>query len=300
MVKKGEKTKKSSNKLFFIIKIISSLIIGFLPSFLYIFLFKQYGSPFLNYLQFLLDFKSSWGAWISAVVISFLITFIWRLIRSKKIQKILSNKLILIPLILAVLGIIFLISLQSYLYVNFVLGSDVLLKLSADKDNIFFTDNPTEDVTFKTSLTINPFCTAQCNYELFDISNWNKIETDSFTITSILSNSKKYTLNNHGLVPGSQELIRFEVVCKSKKTLLCYTSEEESKRSVLVTLNYDLSEEDKEFKNKSKSEIILFRETLDVINNKLNNSRVNIDSINNSLPTELFSSQSKNLSEQLL
>ncbi|MCK9595890.1 hypothetical protein M0R19_01760 [Candidatus Pacearchaeota archaeon] len=300
MGKKEIKTNKLFERISFAVKIIFSLIIGFLPSFLYIFLFMQYGSPFLNYIQFLLDFKSSWGAWISAVVISFLITFIWKLIRSKKIQKIFSNKLVLIPLILAILGIIFLISLQSYLYVNFVLGSDVLLKLSADKDNIFFTDNSAEDIIFKTSLTMNPFCTAQCNYELFDISNGNKIETDSFTITSILSNSKKYTLNNHGLIPGSQELIRFEVVCKSKKTLLCYTSEEESKRSVLVTLNYDLSEEDKEFKNKSKSELILFRETLDIINNKLNNSRVNINSINNSFSTELFFSQSENLSKQIL
>ncbi len=300
--KENKKEKKSSKeKIIFILKIIIPVILGFLPSFIYVAMFIQYGSAFTNYMHFLSNLDSSLGAWISAVVMILLIYFIeWIIQSGKNFMKIIKNKYILTILILSFLGIIFLVSVQLYLYFNFVLGSDILVKLSADKDNIFFINNSAEDITFKISVVMNPFCSAQCGYKFYDISKGENIETGAFNITTILPKFKTYTLNNNHLVQGSQVLNRFEITCRSKKTLLCYTKEDENKRAVLITLNYELSEEEEKFKEDSRVEIISLGKTLYSAEDMLNESRANINLINNSFPAEVFSQQLENMSNMFV
>ncbi|MCL5018648.1 MAG: hypothetical protein M1416_02700 [Candidatus Pacearchaeota archaeon] len=280
------KIKEFIRKNFFIIKIFTSIILGFLPSFLFIALFVQYGSPFSNYIKFLLDLNSSSGAWISALVMSFFAFFIISLIASgEKLKKILSNKPLVITLFILLAVSIILISVQLSLYVNFTLRNDVLVELSSDKENIFFTDETDYDLTFKTDLAMNPFCSAECEYEFFDISEGKMIDEGSFNTTTIISQLKTYTLKNNNLIEGSQELKRFEVSCRSKKTLLCFTSEQESKRAILITVNYILDEEDKIFKNDSRNEIINMKEILYFSDGKFNETLLNIKSVNNLFST---------------
>lgn len=296
--KSGKKEEKSlKEKIVFLLKIIIPVILGFLPSFMYVSMFIQYGSAFSNYAHFLLNLDSSLGTWASAIIIILILYFIEWVVSRKHLRNIIKNKFILAILILSFLVVIFLVSVQLYLYLNFVLGSDILVKLSADRDNIFFIDNPTEEITFKMSVVMNPFCSAQCEYKFFDISRGQMIETGAFNITSILSKSKTYTLNNDNLIQGSQVLNRFEVACKSKKTLLCYTKEEENERAVLITLNYELSEEEKTFKENSKGEIISLGKMLYSAEGILNKSRANIGLINNSFLAESFLQQVDNMSD---
>jgi len=303
MKKRGssEKKEKHKKRIFFIFKVVTSVILGFFPSFLFVVLFIQYGSPFSNYLKFLLDFNSSFLAWISAIIIGFFVYFIIGAIKTKKnFKKILKNKFLLVVLICCFVIVLVLISVQAYLYVNFVLKNDILVKLSADKENIFFTDNPSEDITFKISVTMNPFCSALCKYEFLDISSGKEIETGSFNIPSIFSKYKTYTFNNKNLVQGSQILNRFEVSCKSERNLLCYTKEKEVKRALLITLNYELTEEEKKFKENSKEEIVSVWQGIYSSRGKLNESISNINSINNSFSTEIFLHQTNNLSNIFL
>lgn len=289
-----KETKKNFINIKFILKILFSLVIGFLPSFLFITLIIQYGSPFLNYIKFLFNFKSSWIAWIASLIISSLVFFIIKIIKSKEsIKKILKNKYLMITIIFSSLVILFLIFTQLYLFLNFTLRNDILVRLSADKDNIFFTDNPDEDITFKISVTMNPFCSAGCDYEFFDISNGKEIEKGFFNTASIVPKYKTYTLNNTNLVEGSQIINRFEVSCKSKKNLLCYTKEEESKRSVIITLNYDLTKEESELKENSKKAIISLSEILYSTNKNLEESVKNINSIGDSFFSDNFLEESK-------
>lgn len=297
-MKKGvsKKSENSFEKVFLAVKVLVSVIFGFLPSFLFIAFFIQYGSVFSNYIKFLSDFNSSLGAWISAIVISLFVYFILGFIKREKKLKGGINKKVIIILALLFAVIFVLISIQLYLYVNFTLRNDILVQLSADKENIFFTDNSREDITFKIDLIMNPFCSAQCEYEFFDISSGKEIESGSFSITTILSQSKTYTINNEKLIEGSQELKRFEVTCKSERTLLCYTREEESKRAILVTVNYELSEDEKIFKNDSRNNITKLEEISYFSKGNLNELQRNINSINNSFSTENFSMQAGNLS----
>lgn len=292
------KEKKGFKIIGYFLKFILSLFLGFLPSFLFVLLFVQYGSPFSNYLKFILNFNSSWIAWISAGIIILLINSIRKSTKSKKDSKnIKTNKFLLVIFILSIIALVVLILLQSYLYVNFLLRNDVLVRLSADKENIFFTDNFNEEVNFKISVITNPFCQVECNYKFSDLSKGEEIESGFFNLVTVYYKTKEYTLNNNHLVQGSQTLTRFEVGCKSKKTLLCYTKEEESKRSILVTINYNLSQENSNFKNSSQIELTSLLENLSFARGKLNDSKNNLVSINNSFSTASFKNKFQFLSD---
>lgn len=292
MKKKVIKKKVEQGKkiFYFVLRIILSVFIGFLPSFVFIALFIQYGSPFVNYINFLFDFNSSALAWASAVVVGFFVYFIiWVIKTRKNFKKMLKKRIFLITALICLFVALFLIITQLYLYLNFISGNDVLIKLSADKDNLFFEGGVDEEVNFKTSVIMNPFCSAQCEYELFDISNNKLIEKGKFDIFSIFSKSKAYTFDKDALKLG-QVLEQFEVTCKSKKTILCYTKEKESKRSVLITLNYDLNEEEKQLKDNSKEQLMDLGDEILSIEEIINISETNINSIDN-LFSEDFSSQ---------
>lgn len=266
--------------IFFALKMIFFVVLGFLPSFLFIAFFIQYGSPFSNYVTFLSNFNESWTAWLSAIIIIFLIFFIGRAIKSpKEIKKTVHKKSKLIIVILSLLVVIGLVLGQLYLYVNFVLGNDILVKISADKDNFFFTNSSQEEVNFKISVTMNPFCIAQCEYEFLDLSHGKTIESGAFNIASILSKTKTYTLNKTDVPSGSQNLNSFEISCKSKKTILCFTSENENKRSVLITLNNHLTDEQQAILDGYKEKIISLKQIFYIAWKNFNESESNIANI---------------------
>lgn len=243
-----------------------------------------------------MNLNSSSGAWVSAIVITIFSYFIINILKSKKrLKKLIKNKLLVAILILVSAAILILISVQLYLYLNFALRNDILVELTADKENIFFTDNPAEDITFKIDLTMNPFCSAQCDYTFFDISSGREIDRGSLNTTTIFSEFKKYKLENNDFTDGSQEIKRFEVSCTSKKTLFCYTREVESKRAVLITVNYRLSDEEKVFKDDSRNEITSLAKTVYSSSDRLNESLQNLIRINNSFSTENSSTEAKNL-----
>jgi len=282
----------------FLIRGIISIILGFLPSFLFVTLLIQ-GSPLTNYINFLKDLKSSWWAWACAGGLIIFFFLFWSLIQYlRNPEKKRRKKFALIVFIFLFAIIFFLILTQVYLYGKFLLGSDLLIKLSADKDNLFFSEDQNQDVTFKISATMNPFCIAECSYQFFDLSSGNLIESGEFNMTSIFSKSKTYTLNKTETTE-SQKLNRFDIKCKTQKARFCYTKAEEITRSILITLNYGLSEEQKKIMNESKERIIELKKRISSIEQDLNESDLNIAGINNSFSAENLSEESSNLHNQI-
>jgi len=273
------------NKRGFIFRFLFSLILGFLPSFLFIFFFIQYGSPFSNYINFLSDFQQSWMAWGAALIITLLVYSILTLIKRKRAGE--GGKGFLIVFILLLLIVVLLVSFQLYLYTNFILGSDVLVRVDADRENIFFSGNLTENVTFKISALMNPYCMSECEYKFSDISNNNIIDAGSFNLTSLFSKYKTYTLNREH-TNQSQILNRFEVSCKSKRTLLCYTSGRESKRKILITVNYVAVEQDQAVKESVRNKLALLGGNVSVLSKRLDVLSKNVYSINGSFSNEDF------------
>ena len=298
MARKKEGRKKFNQGVILFLKTIFFVCIGFLPSFLFIALFIQYGSPISNYVNFLSDFNKSWVAWIAAIIIILLFFSIGKILKSpKEIKHALKNKKRLTILIVSLVLVIGLIVWQLYLYINFLLGNDILVSVSVDKDNFFFTNSSSQQVNFKMSVTMNPFCVAECNYELFDLSNDRLIESGAFNIASIFSKTKTYSLSKNDVPFGSQVLETFSVTCKSKKTIMCYTSGEESKRNVLITLNNQLSEEETVLLNSYKEEIISLEQVFYLSNSNLQESENNLINIDGYFSTSEYAFE--NLSSQI-
>lgn len=140
---------------------------------------------------------------------------------------------------------------KIYLYINFLLGNDTIVQLSADKYKFSLSRDQQADVNFKAVITSNPFCKAECNYQFKDISNNEIIDQSDFSLKPGTPFNKKYTIQEENLGTG-QELYRFDIECKSTKTILCNTQEENSTKNILLTIDYDLTEEDKQYINNLK------------------------------------------------
>jgi len=282
------------------LRFVICLILGFLPSFIFVILLVQSGSPFTNYINFLKDFNSSWWAWACAGgLIIFLYLFWSSIIYLKNPENKGGRKVTLTIFVFICAIILFLILTQVYLYGQFFLGSDLLIKLSSDKDNLFFSENQAQDVTFKISATMNPFCVAECNYEFVDLSSGNLIETGNFNIVSIFLKLKTYSFNRTE-TNESQKLARFYIRCKTEEARFCYTKSKEIERSILITLNYGLNEEEKKIMDASKEKIIDLKKTSLLIEQNLNESNLNIIGINNFFSTKNSLDEFSNLQKKVL
>jgi uncharacterized alpha/beta hydrolase family protein len=278
--------KKEGGKIFIFI---TSLFLGIFPSFLIFSMFNQSNFSILKYWDFLMNINSSWISWISIFFVTLIIYRLLSKLSSKK-KKFFVFFFVLFLLIAFVI---------AYLYANFLLGNDILVKLSADKENLFFNEIQNQMITFTISAHMNPFCLAQCTYSFLDISTGEIIETGSFDLNPILSTHKEYSFSSEGKVHG-QELNRFEVSCKSQKTRLCYTKEEESKRAMLITLNYGISQEQEAKNEISKKEIISLEKKIYNSSERLSDILLGINELNSVIFTEGLLSSHINLLNSLL
>ncbi|MDO8623535.1 MAG: alpha/beta fold hydrolase [archaeon] len=149
-------------------------------------------------------------------------------------------------IILAVILIIIIFGAKISLYFNYLLGNDTLLQLSSDKKELFFNHGEEEKITFKIAITANPFCSVYCNYRFENIGNNKIMDNNNFTVKTIAPFVKQYKIKEENMGNG-QELYRFVIECSSKKSFLCQTKEDKTKRNILITVNYNLTEEDKKY-----------------------------------------------------
>ena len=172
--------------------------------------------------------------------------------KEEKVQKHNSRKLLFF-ICLAILIIILLIlfGTKIYLWVQFLFGNDIIINVEATPKNIFLANSEEKTISLTTSIIANPFCDTTCTYEFKDISNNISIEQREANIKTLNSLNKEYTLTAPAKKTG-QVLYRFDIQCKSTKSFLCQTSGELNKRTFLVTLNYNLSEDQQIEKKKFK------------------------------------------------
>lgn len=140
------------------------------------------------------------------------------------------------------------------LYINFILGNDIIVQLDSSKTNLNLLHNQKENITFEAKVTTNPFCKAYCYSEFKDISQNIIIEKDEFNLRPGIPVKKEYSIEAKKLGSG-QELYRFNIGCQGVSTFLCHTSEETTTRSVLVTMNYDLDNEEMSLKEELKNNL---------------------------------------------
>ena len=146
---------------------------------------------------------------------------------------------------------------------------------------------------------MNPFCVAECHYEFSDLSSGNLIDSGDFTILPVFSKLKTYFFNRTETNEG-QRLNRFDIKCQTQKARFCYTKSKEVERSSLITLNYELDEEQKKLMDAARGEIIELIRTNLLINQDLNESNLNIARINNSFSVKNLSEHSFSLYSKIL
>ncbi|HLC63526.1 MAG TPA: hypothetical protein VJJ21_04370 [Candidatus Nanoarchaeia archaeon] len=134
---------------------------------------------------------------------------------------------------------------KAYLYVNFILGNDTVVKLSSNTNFISLQHNQNAAVNYEASVTANPFCKIRCRSEFEDLSNSNLLDTSEFMIRSGSPVTLKYAITapEKGL---GDKLYRFNLKCSSESTLLCQTGGNEATRSQLLILEYNDTAEEKE------------------------------------------------------
>ncbi|MEK6859768.1 MAG: alpha/beta fold hydrolase [Nanoarchaeota archaeon] len=268
-------------KIAVVFRFIISVILGFLPSFGFVFLFVRKGSVFTNYMNFLSNFQASKWAWISGIAIALIIFLIWNIAKSESSHK--KSVLFFIFLFLIIGGAFFCI--QAYMYIKFYLGGDTLVQLSVDKENIFFGNKTEESVSFRTQASINSLCSAECRYEFFDVTQGKMIDSGTFIINPVSSETRDYSLERENIISG-QTLKRFKVICKSIKTNLCYSLEKENQKAVLITLNYGLTKEQNEIIESSKPEILSLEKDYYNVTVQLKESQSDFININKTIITD--------------
>lgn len=160
------------------------------------------------------------------------------------------------------------------LYINFILGNDLIITLDSSNENLNLLHNQKENLTFEAKVTTNPFCKAVCYSEFKDISKNIVIEKDKFNLRPGIPVKKEYSIEAKQIGSG-QELYRFNIGCQGVNTFLCHTSEENTTKSALVTVNYDLSEDEILLKEKLKNKFIgSVSKTNEIYNTYLSYSKV--------------------------
>jgi len=235
--------------------------------------------------------------------------------KKRAIKKILKKPLskeqkrIRLIILLAVLVtiIIFLPKIIWFLQLMFelIVRKDIIISLSSDKENLFLQHGQSDKIEFTISTIANPFCNTKCAYKFSDLSSNNIIDSAEIITRTTHPVSKEYSITADKIGSG-QELYRFDINCTVEKSFICTTREEPKTRSILITKDYDLTENEKAIKNETKSQLLellgklnqlafnlngfsslslKLNETIDIENlsQDINNSNSNLTALNQTL-----------------
>jgi hypothetical protein len=164
----------------------------------------------------------------------------------------LRNRKVLISLGAAILCILLIVKLV--LYINLVLGNDVGITLSASENDATLVHGTSEKIDFETRITTNPFCEATCTSRFMDLSLNSTLDSQDFMVKSGSPHRESYTITATKQGDG-QELYRMSVICQSKQSVSCHTEERPVQRSILITMEYNLSEQARRQKERLSTDL---------------------------------------------
>ena len=144
--------------------------------------------------------------------------------------------------------------------INSLFGKDILVKVDMNKQDFFLKHQEKEDINFKISIQGNSFCKAECNYRFNDISRNETIKEENFTL-DLIPRTVNFTLEPKRLGKG-QELYRLDLKCKGVYSTLCQITEKENIQNILISLQYDLNDDEKLLKENSLQKLNLLRVNL--------------------------------------
>jgi hypothetical protein len=208
-----------------------------------------------------------------------------------------KRKCLIVVGIILLLIILFFVT-KSYLYFRYLIGNDFVISLNADKTNFFLNHNEEDKVIFESQIYTNFFCSANCHSKFIDLSSGKTLDEKKFYLKPAMQNIQEFYIYSDKFGSG-QDLYRFEIKCTSIKTAFCKTSGEEKSKNILITLDYDLNEEEKILKQKYKENISFGITEINYLENYLSefkNISLKLSEFNNSIN---FSEEIENVSKSI-
>src|SRR3989338_92281 len=156
--------------------------------------------------------------------------------------------------------------------INFLLGNELIIYLAPQQKSFDMHYGEASKAAFDVSIGNAAYCRASCSYAFSDRSMNELIGKGDFEIEKGQHFTKSYDLSVKRLGSG-QDIYSFEVKCRSIRSLLCFTKSPEKYRTSLITVNYDLTETEKELKKVLKrnvTELLGLLSDADVLHQQLN------------------------------
>lgn len=156
--------------------------------------------------------------------------------------------------------------------INFFLGNELIISLKPEQKSFYTHYGDINQAEFDVSIDNVAYCKVNCSYSLNDRSRNEIIDRNDFFLQKGEHIIKNYNLSVKRLGSG-QDIYSFDVMCHSMRSLVCLTSSPKTFRSSLVTVNYDLTETEKEFKKILKQNVTQLLESLknaDIMHRQLN------------------------------
>lgn len=200
-----------------------------------------------------------------------------------------EHRKIAVALIIAVIILLSIFGTQIYLYFNFLLGNNVVVKLDVSPQLLKVTRGESASLEVKASVNTNPFCSASCFLRVTDLAENSHLLEERATLRPGLSLERTVPIaaptRGHGTLP-----VRVQLDCQGVKTFFCHTDGEPTTRNLLVMVDYNLSAEEEILKTELQEKWQNYTTRLNTIKLKIATEQSALGSVNASLETEpLFS-----------
>ena len=144
---------------------------------------------------------------------------------------------------------------RLWLNFHFLVTDDLVLDISPADLSITALYSEEKPLRFDISIDNSVFCDSYCSYSFNDISKGASLDEGQFTTKG----SDKHFTKEYGIraydIGSGQKIYRFDISCKNIRNWRCPTNENERERSAFITLNYDLSQAEKQLKDALKGNI---------------------------------------------
>ncbi len=173
------------------------------------------------------------------------------------------HKALLVISVLALIALI-VISTNLALYINFLLGNDIVVKMRIDNETLFLLNGQSQNITLLAQVSANPFCSAKCRILFEDLSQNLTLNSEEATIAASKPISKSYKISAEKFGSGI-ELYRLRTECANEQKPLCHGKDTPTQRSVLITMSYAPTAEQIALQGKIKEDIEGLKKTIELL-----------------------------------
>ncbi|MBI2662766.1 alpha/beta fold hydrolase [Candidatus Woesearchaeota archaeon] len=153
-----------------------------------------------------------------------------------------KKKFILLAIILII--VLFVSGTQLVLYLNFLLGNDLIIGLTSEQETITLRQGESKSVGFNVEVRSNPFCQISCRGVFTQSALQKIVKEEVFNVLPGMTMGKRFVIASDAKTEG-KEMYKYDVECNNVNSWLCHTSEDKIMRSAVVIVNHELSEEEK-------------------------------------------------------